>query len=160
MEAQHAAWINSWADTAVPVDEGPRRGLSVFAKRDIKKFEVLGVYSGILHEDERSVASVMRKEGSVSVLTYLWSTQSKKRNIDASQYANSLATINTAHLPSNKPQEIFAKHNNLDCVRFGPNYVFYVALRNINKGEELLIDYGPDYDPLQIKEESMDDSIN
>ncbi|MDE1211503.1 SET domain-containing protein-lysine N-methyltransferase, partial [Vibrio aestuarianus] len=160
MEGQHAAWINSWADTAVPVDDGPLRGQSVFAKRDIKEFEVLGAYSGILHEDERSLASVIRKKGSVPVLTYLWSTQSKKRNIDASQYANSLAAINTAHLPSNKPQEIFAKHNNLDCVRFGPNYVFYVALRNINQGEELLIDYGADYDPLQIKKESMDDSIN
>ncbi|MDE1254452.1 SET domain-containing protein-lysine N-methyltransferase [Vibrio aestuarianus] len=160
MEGQHAAWINSWADTAVPVDDGPLRGQSVFAKRDIKEFEVLGAYSGILHEDERSLASVIRKKGSVPVLTYLWSTQSKKRNIDASQYANSLAAINTAHLPSNKPQEIFAKHNNLDCVRFGPNYVFYVALRDIKQGEELLIDYGADYDPLQIKKESMDDSIN
>lgn len=160
MEGQHAAWINSWADTAVPVDDGPLRGQSVFAKRDIKKFEVLGAYSGILHEDEGSVTSVMRKEGSAPVLTYLWNTQSKKRNIDASQYANSLATINTAHLPNNQPQEIFAKQNNLDCVRFGPNYVFYVALRNINKGEELLVDYGPDYDPFYIKKESMDDSIN
>ncbi|CAH8242182.1 hypothetical protein VAEKB19_6250001 [Vibrio aestuarianus] len=160
MEGQHAAWINSWADTDVPVDDGPLRGQSVFAKRDIKKFEVLGAYSGILHEDERSVTSVMRKEGSAPVLTYLWNTQSKKRSIDASQYANSLAAINTAHLPNSKPQEIFAKHNNLDCVRFGPNYVFYVALRNINKGEELLVDYGPDYDPFQIKKESMDDSIN
>ncbi|WP_318476617.1 SET domain-containing protein, partial [Photobacterium leiognathi] len=70
---------------------GPERGQSVFAKRDIPKFTVLGAYAGVLHENEASLRDAIRRQGSQSVLAYLFETGSSRRAVDASRFSNSLA---------------------------------------------------------------------
>jgi hypothetical protein len=104
--------LDSLLEVSIPVDEGPNRGSSVFAKQKINQYQVVCPYAGVLHRTEESM-------------------------------------INTSQL-HNEPA---FKENNLAPVIFGKNVVVYVALRDIEPGEELLMDYGPSYDSLQIWKE-------
>jgi hypothetical protein len=48
-------------------------------------------------------------------------------------------------------------------VVFGQNLIFVVSSKKIRKGEELLLDYGPSYNPLQmikVEEESEGELIH
>jgi hypothetical protein len=50
------------------------------------------------------------------------------------------------------------KKNNVASVLFGKNLVFYITVEKVAKGEELLVDYGPNYNPLErIKQEPLED---
>ncbi len=147
MKEEHGEVVDSWVQALVPLDDGPERGLSLFAKRDIPKFTVLGAYAGVLHENEASLRDAMKHKGSKPVLTYLFETGSKSRSIDASSSSNSLALMNTAHLPYDDSERSLSNVNNIGAVRIGKNYTFYVALKDITRGEELFIDYGETYNP-------------
>lgn len=137
----------------IPLDIGPDRGRSVYAKQNIKKFEIVGPYAGILYKNEEELHQSMRQKGSYNVLSYLFGTRSKYRTIDAFNAGNTISLINTGQLPGTS----MWKENNLSIIQVGKNLNFYVANRDISHGEELLIDYGPDYNPMHlIKVESED----
>ena len=140
-------------EISIPIDDGPERGQSVFAKKSIDQYEVVCPYAGGLHRDEDSLGRSIKKQGSQRVLSYLFGVRSGKRSLDGHASGNVASVVNTSQL---KDGSAF-KENNLIPVIFGKNLVFYIALRDIQKGEELFVDYGPNYNPMQlvdIKEET------
>lgn len=140
--------------TAVPLDDdGPARGLSVFARQDIAPFTVLGPYAGKLHESEASLNQEARRVGRAKVLTYLWETRAGARTVSGFGTGNILSLINTSKLPGGKAW----RHNNVVAIRAGKSLTFYVAAEEIKAGEELLVDYGETYNPAatEIKQEPL-----
>jgi len=151
--------LDNSLEVSVPIDEGPSRGRSVFAKKDIEPYTVIGPYAGKLHETEESLARSIYKNGSYHVLGYLFATSSSKKTIDAFRSGNTISLINTAQLSDKDPSW---KQNNVGSVVFGQNLIFVVSSKKIRKGEELLLDYGPNYNPLQmikVEEESEDEAL-
>ena len=154
-EGQHTDLFNALMEARLPEgDDGPARGKTVYAKRDIKQFEVLGPYAGILHTSEDSLQKEKRKIGEKLVLSYLWEPYATDRTVSGFQQGNMLSLINTSQLSNSSP---VWKHNNVGVIWVGKNLIFYVALENIEKGEELLVDYGGTYNPTgnDIKQESL-----
>jgi SET domain-containing protein len=143
-EGDHDRKFDEMLELSIPLDE-TYRGVSVFAKRKIQKLEVLGAYSGKLHEDAFSLSQSIKKNGVVNVHTYMFGTRSEQRSIDAYNSGNILSCVNTAQLSNHDP--IIGKSNNVGLVIMGRNLNFYVALKDIEVGSELFIDYGPRYDP-------------
>ncbi len=132
----------------IPIDFGAARGLSTFAKRKIKQFEVLGPYAGVLREGEKDFKQGMRKIGKRNFSAYLFGTISEHRAIDAFGSGNTLSLVNTGQLGKGERIE----DNNTSAVQIGKSLIFYVANRDIDKGEEFFVDYGPIYD-CEIKQE-------
>jgi len=144
-EGQHQARFEEAMEVVTALDDGgPARGASVWARRDIPQFEVLGPYAGKYHADEASLFNEQRKQGSRAVLTYLFGTRSGVRTVSGLHTGNTLSLINTSQL-RNGP---VWKSNNVVSVAVGKNLTFYVALKDIKKGDELLLDYGPFYNPV------------
>ncbi|MCK3827119.1 SET domain-containing protein-lysine N-methyltransferase [Pseudomonas sp. W2Aug9] len=144
-ECQHQSRFDEVLEVVTPLDDGgPARGASVWARRDIPQFEVLGPYAGKYHADEASLFKEQRKQGSRAVLTYLFGTRSGVRTVSGLHTGNTLSLINTSQL-RNGPAW---KSNNVVSVAVGKNLTFYVALKDIKKGDELLLDYGPFYNPV------------
>jgi hypothetical protein len=143
-EGHHQSRFDKNLEVATAVDDGPPRGTSVWAIRDIPKFEVLGPYAGKLHESEQSLFQEMRTQGSRAVLTYLFGTRSGERSVSALHTGNTMSLINTSQL-GDQPAW---KSNNVITIAVGKNLTFYVALNDIKKGEELLVDYGLTYQPI------------
>ena len=135
---------------AHPLDEGPDRGMSVFAKKAIKQHEVVCLYAGALHLSEKSLHKSIRHKGSKNVLEYLFGTRSQKRALDAYETGGTASLVNTGTYPG----ALAFKENNIEAVMFGKNIVAYVALREIKEGEELFLDYGKAYDPQQLLNQS------
>ncbi len=129
--------------TVIIPEDGPSRGRSLFAKRKIEQFNVIGPYSGALHTTKESLKSSIASHGSFNTYAYLFETRSSSRNVDAFGKGNILSLINTGGLPN----QAAWKENNLVPVLFGKNLTFFVATRVIKKGEELLVDYGATYNP-------------
>lgn len=147
-------------EVSVPIDEGPSRGRSVFAKEDIEPYTVIGPYAGKLHETKESLLDSIYKNGSYHVLGYLFATSSSKKSIDAFGSGNIISLINTGQLSDEDPTW---KENNVGSVVFGQNLIFVVSSKKIRKGEELLLDYGPNYNPMQmikVEEESEGELIH
>jgi hypothetical protein len=151
---QYGQRLQKMLEIAYPIDEGPDRGRSIFARRDIAKYTVVCPYAGVLHSDVEGLQRAMRKNGSQHVLSYLFSTRSDTRVVDASETGNMASLVNTSQLGDTPP----FKENNVAPVLFGKNLIFYIALWKIKAGEELFIDYGPNYNPqqriLDIKQET------
>jgi hypothetical protein len=144
-EGQHQARFDQTLEVLTALDDGgPNRGASVWARRDIAKFEVLGPYAGKFHESEASLFREIRKQGSRAVLTYLFGTRSGNRSVSALHTGNTLSLINTSQL-GNGPAW---RSNNVITIAAGKNLTFYVALNDIRKGDELLVDYGLSYKPV------------
>lgn len=144
-EGQHQSRFDEAMEVVTALDDGgPARGASVWARRDIPQFEVLGPYAGKYHADEGSLFQEQRKQGSRAVLTYLFGTRSGTRTVSGLHTGNSLSLINTSQL-RNGP---VWKSNNVVSISVGKNLTFYVALKDIKKGDELLLDYGPFYAPV------------
>lgn len=155
-EGQHEEKFNEFlGQPAIPIDDGPYRGMSVFAKRDIPSFKVVGPYSGKFLRDSEVLNREYNRAGKHNVVTYLFGTRSKNRAVSAFGSGNILSLINTAdplRLSSehaNESLEVCGKHNNVAAIQVGKNLTFYVALENISKDTELLVSYGPVYDPMQ-----------
>ncbi|WP_330210186.1 SET domain-containing protein-lysine N-methyltransferase [Pseudomonas sp. AM4(2022)] len=144
-EGQHQARFDEALEVVTPLDDGgPTRGASVWARRDIPQYEVLGPYAGKYHPNEASLFEEQRKQGSRAVLTYLFGTRSGTRTVSGLHTGNTLSLINTSQL-GNGPAWM---SNNVVSIAVGKNLTFYVALKDIKKGEELLLDYGPLYKPV------------
>jgi len=145
--------LEDFFEVSIPIDEGPSRGLSVFAKQDIPQWTVVGPYAGVLHSTDASLEKAIKKQGSYNTLSYLFATRSSHRVVDAYPSGNVTSLANTGNLPGARAW----KENNLGSLSFGKNLTFYISLREIKKGEELLLDYGPYYNPYQgIKTEKPD----
>ena len=144
-ERQHQSRFDEILEVLTPLDDGgPSRGASVWARRDIAQYEVLGPYAGKYHASEASLFEEQRKQGSRAVLTYLFGTRSGERTVSGLHTGNSLSLINTSQLGNGPAWQ----SNNVVSISVGKNLTFYVALRDIKQGEELLLDYGPFYKPV------------
>jgi len=150
-EGRHAKRFEDLMEVRRP-HNGPPRGKTVYAKRKLAQFEVLGPYAGILHMTDDSLRKEMRAFGGGAVTAYLWETRAQGRSVSGFQQGNTLSFINTSQLTQTSAAW---KHNNVGAVRVGKNLTFYLALENINAGEELLVSYGKNYNPtgLKIKQE-------
>ncbi|MGF6094515.1 SET domain-containing protein-lysine N-methyltransferase [Pseudomonas sp. 18175] len=144
-EGNHGAKFDEAMEVITPLDDGgPARGASVWARRDIPQFEVLGPYSGKYHASEASLFEEQRKQGSRAVLTYLFGTRSGSRSVSALNTGNTLSLINTSQLRNGPAWQA----NNVASISVGKNLTFYVSLKDIKAGDELLVDYGPFYNPV------------
>ena len=144
-EGQHQSRFEEAMEVVTPLDDGgPARGASVWARRDIPQYEVLGPYAGKYHPDEASLFEEQRKQGSRAVMTYLFGTRSGTRTVSGLHTGNTLSLINTSQLGDGPAW----RSNNVVSISVGKNLTFYVALKDIKKGEELLLDYGPFYKPV------------
>jgi hypothetical protein len=141
-------------EITIPVDDGPFRGVSTFAKKDLEPLTVLGPYAGALHTSDASLEKAIKGQGSYNTLAYLFQTRSSKRAIDAFASGNVTKLTNTSQLQGHAAW----KKNNVVPVLFGKNLVFYITVEKVAKGEELLVDYGPNYNPLErTKQEPLED---
>ncbi|EMZ7034351.1 hypothetical protein ABE276_002387 [Salmonella enterica] len=145
-EGRHEARFAKMLYVMRPLDDGPERGDSVFARVTLLPFTVLGPYAGILHDDVRqpSLSAERRKAGTSNVHRYAFQTLSAKRLVSAYTSGNILSLVNTANLTGHAP--IAGKQNNVSCITVGKNITFYVTNTYIPEGDELFIDYGPDYE--------------
>lgn len=144
-EGQHQSRFDECVEVITALDDGgPARGASVWARRDIAQFEVLGPYAGKYHPSEASLFQEQRKQGSEAVLTYIFGTRSGERTVSGLHTGNTLSLINTSQLKSGPVW----KSNNVISIAVGKNLTFYVALSDIKKGDELLLDYGAFYQPV------------
>ncbi|CAM4829194.1 unnamed protein product [Rotaria magnacalcarata] len=129
---------NSYALATAPADTVyiaksslPNAGLGVFASRRIMRFSYFGPYGGFKRNPHLT-------QGTNS---YAWNVPDKSGNImyqiDASdpKSSNWLRFINC---PNN-----FTQRNLMSLVYHGD--IFYLSIRNIEVGEELLVYYGDDY---------------
>jgi len=136
-------------------EKNPGIGLQVNAKKDIDANEIIGVYTGVWHEDGDSLLNEIYKMGSQPVLTYLWGELKGPGLISAYQHANELALINTGEMagfPS-------LGENNVGLGYINGKIPIYYASRKINAGEQLLIDYGSYYYPNDMIQKTLDDDI-
>lgn len=113
----------------------PNAGLGVFALRNIKKGKILGYYKGkILTEDQ--YLKLKNKE-------YIFEINLKNQPniyIDAKskKLSNWTRYVNGAKTKKQK------KMINIKPIQRGYN-IYYTTLRDIKKGEELIMDYGEFY---------------
>lgn len=124
------------------LSNGPERGRSVVAKRDIKKFEVLGPYSGKLHFGSKTLLEEISKKGHKVVNSYTFSTFSNDGTLSAHGSGNILSLINSPNAPG-RPS---LGSENVASINVGRYMTFFVAWKDIKKGGELLLDYGDGYD--------------
>jgi len=87
--------------------------------------------------------------GREQVMMYLFGTRSQHRSIDASVHGNILSLMNTGQLKGMPPLPGVnpLAPNNVEVLRVGNNLPFYVTTQQVKKGQELLVNYGADYDP-------------
>lgn len=128
-------------DTPVKLDNyelryiDPRIGCGLFARTYIKKDENLFVYGGI-------------KKTEITYSDYCFSSYEDALNtsVDARDYGNITRFVN--HAFDNVIINSGALRSNVTAKPFYLNglvFIIYVALRNINPGEQLLVDYGTGY---------------
>ena len=142
--------LNKYLEIYSDLEKESSVGMEVRAREDIPKGTFLGIYTGVRHENEASLQKEFRKVGSQQVLTYLWGDQQPEGaqqlsggSTSSYQNANILSLINTGKmndLPSLGRNNVLAGYVN-------NKVVFYVTLRRIRKGEQLLINYGEGYHP-------------
>ncbi|MBY8972686.1 SET domain-containing protein [Pseudomonas sp. P867] len=123
------------------LNEGTERGLSVVARTDIKRFDVLGPYTGKLHLDQASVNTEILEKGEAAVGTYLFQTNTSGASISGHGNSNTLSLINAVKVPGITDVGI----ENVGSLCVGKYMVFIVAWRDIPAGTELLMDYGKSY---------------
>ena len=148
----YAKRLDESFEVAIAIEHGPERGRGVYAKKTIKQYEVVGPYAGKLHTNPESLQRAIRYNGSYDVLSYLFATRSAQRSVDAFNTGNTMSLVNTSQLPG---QSAWAQ-DNVAAVTFGRNLTFYIALRDIDVGEELLLDYGLHYNPMSMIKQEKD----
>lgn len=121
--------------------DGPERGLSVVARTDIKRFDVLGPYTGKLHLDQASINTEILEKGEAAVGTYLFQTHTQGATISGHGNSNTLSLINAVKVPNLPDVGI----ENVGALYVGNYMVFLIAWRDIPAGTELLMDYGKAY---------------
>ena len=97
-------------------------GLGLFAEKPFKRWEVVIEYTGEVIDDAEADRRANR---------YIYEVR-KNVNIDASDRRNLARYVNHGCDPNCYERNVGGR-------------IFYAAKRNIARGEELTIDYGPDY---------------
>ncbi|WP_419795025.1 SET domain-containing protein [Pseudomonas palleroniana] len=123
------------------LDDGPERGYSLVARRDIQHFDVLGPYTGRLHLNDASLSADILEHGMQRVSDYLFQTATEGATISGHGNSNMLSLINTGQMPG-APR---VGNDNVAAVYAGKYMVFLIAKDDIRAGSELLMDYGPAY---------------
>ncbi|MGR3889348.1 SET domain-containing protein-lysine N-methyltransferase [Pseudomonas sp. 1152_12] len=145
-EGNHHRKLNRLLEVKEPTD-GPSRGKSVFAKTDIKRFDILGPYTGKVHLNEGSVNTEILTKAAVledsekAVATFLFQTNTKGASISGHGNSNMLSLINAVKVPGIPNVGV----ENVGSLCVGKYMVFMVAWRDIPAGTELLMDYGKGY---------------
>lgn len=139
-EGHHKVRFDSLMKVA-KLNGGPERGLSVIARRNIKRFEVLGPYSGKLHQGDKTLLKEIAAKGHKAVESYSFSTFSNDGTQSAYGSGNTLSLINSHVAPGRESLGA----DNVSSISFGRYMTFFVAWSDIEKGAELLLDYGPAY---------------
>lgn len=132
-------------------EQQPQVGLQVQAKRTIPASTFIGGYSGVWHPTDESLTTEYRKMGSEKVLTYLWGTNTEG-SVSGLQNANKLALINTASLRGLPA----LGENNLAIGYINDILPFYYTTREIKENEQLLVDYGDNYNPKYLLQKTVD----
>jgi hypothetical protein len=138
----------------------------VFAAQDIPKFTIIGIYSGILLKDQYDMLKLATTLPHNYFQDYLFCISIDKLfpKISAFQYGNSMSLVNSASNYKDSEERIIAekifKRNNIiitavktnECsipeIFYNDNMadmLFFIASRDIPKGEQLLYDYGRKY---------------
>jgi SET domain-containing protein len=125
--------------TAIKPSAIPGAGNGLFAIERIKKGEVIGELGGRLvgadHKDNGYLASIPE---------CAWKRTRPYKLIDAEVHGGHVSRINFA------PSKINGKKTNFQNAeiedRCKPPYVLFMALRDIEPGEEIWAGYGPNYD--------------
>lgn len=132
------------------IDDSPARGTSVFAKKMIPKFTVIGPYSGTFLPDKNALEACEKQHGKNNVHTYLYqagpnSGPNQDKMISAFRVGNITSLINDAELdqPLLDPKGKILR-NNLIAIRLD-NKIFLVSIQSIMPDEELFLDYGKNY---------------
>ena len=112
----------------------PNAGLGVFALRDIKKGERLGEYTG-RRVDEETFDRMRNTQYAFRVNM----PDGKCEYIDAKRSPCILARTNGAKTTAQR------KKVNIESYQYAQK-IFFRAKKNIRKGDELLLYYGPDYE--------------
>ena len=111
----------------------PNAGLGVFALTDIKKGERLGEYTG-RRVDEKTFQRMRNTQ-------YVFEVNlptGKKEYIDAKRSPCLMARINGAKTPAQRKKVNVWSYQNR-------RRIFFQAKTDIREGDELLLDYGSDY---------------
>ena len=120
----HAPMYLKWISNVV--------GYGVFAEDSIKKGDLIGEYSGVLREVQKTSDN----------LDYAWyysldGLNEKKLVVDGKNEGNELRFINHANNPNTVRIDVLGKD--------GIFHVVYVASRDIKKDEQLTVSYGEGY---------------
>ncbi|KOC88775.1 hypothetical protein [Winslowiella iniecta] len=143
-------------------DEPAPWGLGIYAKSTIPVLTILGAYAGVLLDSEEQVAQEYRAIGCERSLGYSWTLPADESGhaavISGFRHTNRLALINTNQLlqqpPLNEQGIGGAAGNNIALMYIGGLILVYVTIKAVKEGQQMLVDYGPVYDPLDIKKES------
>lgn len=137
IEPQQSAALKRFLDDPLPIparirEVSPAVGHGLFANRELQPGEIIGEYTGQLSDDWK----LLRDGGEFNpyLLRYPFET---RYAIDARRHGNETRFINH----SSKNANAGRRH----VFHGGIIQVVFVVERKIAKGEQILIDYGPDY---------------
>lgn len=136
----------------------------VFAKKLIKKYSLLGFYSGHFLQSQEEKIALHNKIGKSNYSTYLFSFKDQKVPvISAFNIGNRMSLFNSPTAYSGNVRDVAralvqklncivlyarSKENPSDAHVANPNdldLVTYFTRRKVNKGEQLFVDYGMNY---------------
>lgn len=150
------------SETEPAADRPAPWGLGIFAETSIPALTILGGYSGVLLDSEEQIARENRAIGCERNLGYSWTLPADACGhavrVSAFRHSNRLALINTNQMyqlpPLNEAGIMGAAGNNIALLFIDDLIPLYVTIKAVKKGQQLLVDYGPGYDPLNIKKET------
>lgn len=122
--------------------QNPELGAQVRAKERVPAWTFLGGYTGVLHRTEASLRNEFKKIGSQASLTYLWATKGEA-SVSGFLNANILALMNTAKMDG---FDALGK-NNVIMFYIEDIVIGYCTVKDVEKDEQLLVDYGKFYQP-------------
>ncbi len=147
----------------------------VFAKENISAWDLTGIYSGIYIRDQKDLNFLLEEQGRDTVLSYLYRFVNHQfPKISGFRYGSFITIINspTAYLGTKQSvaRELLTRTNmRTYYLRSGENddpnvtahddaydIIAVYATRDVKKGEQLFLDYGPEYwrarssEPIQV----------
>ena len=149
-EGHHQQRFDEMLAVAINIDETISRGTSVFAKKMIPAFTMIGPYSGTLLPDQDALEQLKKRHGHNNIQTYLYQAGPatgpyRDRTISAFKSGNVLSLINDAELSEpilDRNGQVLK--NNIAAILID-NKIFLVSVSDILPEQELFLDYGEEY---------------